>query len=492
MAKHRLSLPPAEWPADLRQRVEKARLTAHQRPRIEQGLGRWLLAAREEGRPADEVTQDLWLARSTGLRQELRNAMRQALALAFPGSKEALYATQRAPAIRRNPRDDLVQVIRRNLGRFPAAWRAAAEPLMTVDPDGIADGLLIQAWSPATIKRRLEAAALHFDACREAGLEPDITPDTIRHDLRARQAAWARGERRMGGTMVHLDSLCNLAKAVQRSRDWRWLQRTRDRLRKAARLHPSRNSGRIVDAGEFRAAGEALLAQALKDHLAATNHRQLCAAHTSARTAVTMILLSEAPIRLGTLVGLELEGGLLANLRMIILAASETKEKAEDARALSALLVRALQQYIEVHRPVVAPQGETRLFLGSRGKPAADQTLSHHLGKAGLKLFGRRTTPHSIRNTVATFIVAAAPEEAALASLILHHASTATTSTYHATADQISASRRLGKAAAATARAVGASTSTAEQRAAKKPLRERSLRAELAARKARERRPASP
>lgn len=174
MAKHRLSLPPAEWPADLRQRVEKARLTAHQRPRIEQGLGRWLLAAREEGRPADEVTQDLWLARSTGLRQELRNAMRQALALAFPGSKEALYATQRAPAIRRNPRDDLVQVIRRNLGRFPAAWRAAAEPLMTVDPDGIADGLLIQAWSPATIKRRLEAAALHFDACREAGLAAGV------------------------------------------------------------------------------------------------------------------------------------------------------------------------------------------------------------------------------------------------------------------------------------------------------------------------------
>lgn len=483
MPKHRLSLAPAEWPPQLRSRLEAAVIAKDQRPRCEQGLGRWLLACRDEGTPVDEVTQDLWRARSRGIRPELRDGMRQALAIVFPKHRASLYARRSNPAPRPDPRLELARMIERSLLRFPEPWREPATRLMHVDPDGLADGVLIQAWTTATLKRRLEAAAHHFDICRGAGLEPDITRDSVRWDLRQRQKLCTSGDRRIGGAAAHVDNLYCIAKALHRARDWSWLRVAKDNLKKAARHHPSRNAGRVVDAREFRKAGEAMLSKALSDHKAADDIRALRAAHITARTALAMIFLSEAPIRLRTLVGLELETDLLANLQMVILSASQTKEKASDARGLSALLVRALHQYLEVHRPVVAPPGEMKLFVGTTGKPLAGSVLSNDLGNAGMSVFGVRTTPHSLRHSVATYIVATAPEEAALATVILKHKRKEITQVYERRADQISASRRLGAATRAAAESVGASLAKSPKRAVRAKT-VRSLRADLAARAA--------
>jgi integrase len=82
-------------------------------------------------------------------------------------------------------------------------------------------------------------------------------------------------------------------------------------------------------------------------------------------------------------------------------------------------------------------------------------------------------TPHAIRHSVANFIVASAPEEAALASIILNHRSDATTPTYTQRADQIVASRRLRAATRQMATDLSADISPTRSRQKKSHVRSR-------------------
>ena len=104
---------------------------------------------------------------------------------------------------------------------------------------------------------------------------------------------------------------------------------------------------------------------------------------------------------------------------------------------------KQLRDYIEHHRVVVAPTQETALFIGSWGKPVTPDYLSQTVGDQCEKLFGKRVTPQVIRNIIAGFIVSEAPEKASLASIVLNHASTATTETYRANGKQVQAAKKL-------------------------------------------------
>ncbi len=458
MPQHRLSLPPEAWPADLRERFETHPLSVHQRTRLAGAFGRWLKSAEGGGFDPRDASRETWLAQTAGLPRSLRNEVRQALVIIFPAVATLLYEPD-APALARpDARLRLTRQIASNLARFPEDWRAAAQPLLHVDPDAVVDGILVQAWAPATIVRRIQAAALYFDFCRARGLEVDIKPGTVRAQLRADQARVESGDRRIGGTSAHLDSLTCLAIAVRPDRSWSWLRITRDAIKKVAKHHGSRNAARAVDAAELRAAGQQLLDKADARHAMARNRRDFVRAHTLARTALTMILLAEAPVRIGSCARIELRESLLADLDGLFLDASETKEKSPDRRAFSATLIDALSRYIRLHRAVIARPGATRLFVGERGGPIGAAQLSTCLGDMTEAPLQRRVTPHAIRHSVANFIVAQVPEEAALATVILNHRSASTTPVYLQRADQIIASRRLGAATERAARELGANT----------------------------------
>lgn len=222
-----------------------------------------------------------------------------------------------------------------------------------------------------------------------------------------------------------------------------------------------------MNAAELRAAGQQLLATADAAHAAARKRREFVAAHTKARTALTMILLSEAPIRITSCAEIELESTLLGDLAGLFLDASSTKEGARDRRAFSTTLVDAIGRYIRLHRAVVAAPGETRLFVGDRGGPILPGRLSECLGDFTEPVFKVRVTPHAIRHSVGNFIVASAPEEAALASIILNHRGDAVTPVYHQRADQIVASRRLGAATESAAAALSVDTTPTRRRQGK-------------------------
>lgn len=446
MPRHKLTLPPASWPEDLRTSFERHPLTVAQRRRLGRALGRWLRISEDLVAGPRDVSRETWLERTQALPRQVRNDVRQTLAIVFPAMAASLYAEDNYRTERADMRDQLRATIARNLARFPDDWRAAAKPLFHVDDFGLGDGILVQAWSPNTIRRRLEAAALHFDYCRARDVAVDIASTSVRAKLRVDQARVESGERRIGRVAVDMAALSGLAPAVWPNRSWTWLKRTRDRLKKLANHHGSRNASRAVDAAELRAAGQQLLDKADAFHAAARNRRELVAAHTIARTALSMILLAEAPLRVTSCSEIELRSNLLEDLAGLYLDAASTKEGDGDRRAFSATLIDAIGRCVQRHRAVIAAPGESRLFVGERGGPIKGAQLSKCLGDFTYPVFKVRVTPHAIRHSVGNFIVASAPEEATLASIILNHRSDAVTADYTQRAAQIAASRRLGAA----------------------------------------------
>ncbi|SEJ30183.1 Phage integrase family protein [Pseudooceanicola nitratireducens] len=470
MPKHSLTLPRSSWPEDLRTRFERRQLSESQRKRLGSALGRWLKIADDLGVDARAVSRQTWLERTQHMTRALRNEVRQALAIAFPDAAASLYADDYHGTLRQDPRVQLRAMIARNLARFPDDWRDAAMPLLHVDEAGLGDGILVQAWAPSTIKRRLEGAALHFDYCRTRQLAVDITPKSLRAKLREDQARVESGERRLGGVAIDVAGLAGFAAAVRPERSWAWLMTARNRLKKLANYHGSRNASRAIDAAELRAAGQQLLDKADALHAAARNRRALVAAHTKARTALMMILLAEAPIRITSCAEVELRSGLLDDLTGLFLDGSSTKEGDIDRRAFSATLTDAIGRYVGLHRAVVAAREETRLLVGERGGPIKAAQLSKNLGDFTEPLFGVRVTPHAIRHSVGNFIVATAPDEAALATIILNHRSDAVTPAYHQRADQIVASRKLREAAESSAAALSVDTSPTRRNAGRMKL----------------------
>jgi hypothetical protein len=207
MPKHRLSMPPSAWPEDVRKRFDRHVLTPAQRTRLGQGLGRWFRIATDLGADPAEVTRAAWEDRTRDMRPEMRNAVRQALSVAYPKTAASLYASEAKRTDRPDVRQQLRHTIRRTQSRFPEAWRQAAAPLLHVDPDGVGDGILVQAWAPSTIERRLEAGAAFFEFCAGANLPADITSVGVRAKLRRDQALVAAGKRRIGAVSVDLVAL---------------------------------------------------------------------------------------------------------------------------------------------------------------------------------------------------------------------------------------------------------------------------------------------
>jgi hypothetical protein len=224
MAKYVLSLPPSRWPEDLRARFERHPLTAAQRKRLGLPLAagsrsRRTLAstcATSRGRPGSN-------GRATSRRRFATRSVRR-----WPSSPPM-------PPRRSTRASTSVSGGRMHLPGFKAPSRETSRDSRMIGvtqqlhcfmstPPGLGDGILVQAWAPDTIIRRLQAAALQFDFCRKNGFPVDIAPVSLRAKLRIDQARVERGSRRIGGVSADLDALTGLAIAVMPGRSWRWLK----------------------------------------------------------------------------------------------------------------------------------------------------------------------------------------------------------------------------------------------------------------------------
>jgi hypothetical protein len=445
MPKHRLSLPPSDWPEDIRARFSDAfaRSSRYQRPRLEQGLGRWLLEADQDDLPPELITPALLEHRLGHLRPEMQAAARQALQAVFP---EAKVFGREARVKVESKRAALQREIDRNWHRLPPAWQEVARPKLFFCPEGLNDGLLVEAWTADTLQCRLQTAWVFLDFCRKQGLVEDVMRSNIKDWLDHRQTAFKAGNASVATIRGEVQRLKMLGSALFPDRDWDWLDPILRILKKKQALQPSRNDARLVDLAELRQAAFSCSEVALRHHKAARGFKERTSANKLARTGLAISLLVNSPIRRESLATLDLKENFDAGFTRLYLSPRETKDKQRDERVLSPEVQKQLREYVEYHRAVVAPTRETALFVGSRGKPVARDYLSQTVGDQCEKLFGKRVTPQVIRNIIAGFIVSQVPEKASLASVVLNHSSTATTETYRANGKQIQAAKKLREA----------------------------------------------
>lgn len=445
MSKHVLSMQPADWPEDIRARFDEAFSAAsdHQRPRLEQGLGRWLLEAQHDELPPELITASLLERRLGHLRLEMASAARQALQAVYPDAH--VFARETRVEVE-SKRSALKRELDRNWHRLPVAWQDAIRPKVHFCPEGLSDGLLVEAWAYDTLQSRLQTAWAFFDFCRRQGLAEDVTRATVSQRLDARQAEFREGRASVATIRGEVQRLKDLGAALFPERDWMWLNPVQRALKKKQALQPSRNDARLVDLSELRAAAIICAEVALGRHRKALCFKARTRANKLARTALAISLLVNSPIRRESLATLDLKENFDAGFTRLYLSPEETKDKKRDERVLSPEVQKQLRDYIEYHRAVVAPTLETALFVGSRGKPVAPGYLSQTVGDQCEKLFGKRVTPQVIRNIIAGFIVSQAPEQASLASVVLNHSSTATTETYRVNGTQVQAAKKLREA----------------------------------------------
>ena len=471
MPKHTASKPVSAWPDDIKTRFDTAFAGAsrQQRSRLTQGMGRWLLAADRDGLPPEVVTRALLDQRTKYLDAAMVAAQRQALQAVFA---QVNVFEREEKVVCESKRLALAREIARNWHRFPEDWQRAVGTRLYFCPQSLDDGLLVEAWSVATLQSVLQTAWAFFDFCRDHEVSADVTPQSIRLRLDARQQAFRNGEVSIATVRGEISRLKSLGKALFAHRDWTWLEPVLQKLKKQAALQPSRSDARIVDIAEVRQAANTCCTAALQHHKAAQGYKAKSSANKLARSGLALNLLVHSPIRLESLATLDLVENFDPAFTRFYLSAQETKDKKRDERVLTPQVQQYLRDYIEHHRAAVAPLKETALFVGSRGKPVAPGYLSQSIGDLCQKLFNKRVTPQVIRNIVAGFIVSQAPEKARLASEVLNHKQSSTTEPYRANGKQVVAAQKL-RAANNQGRETYGIAPQASVTAAKKPRRGR-------------------
>ncbi|MGY9037460.1 MAG: hypothetical protein ACKVLA_06530 [Rhodobacterales bacterium] len=442
MIPHRLSMPPSDWPEEIRNRFDAvfADATLHQAPRLRQALGRWLLAAEHDDLPPDLITPALLEKRTAYLQPAMAAAVRQTLHTIFPQAR--VFASERRIEVE-SKRRNLEREIQRNWHRLPQMWQQVLKPKLHFCPEGLEDGILVEAWSVDTLKTRLQTVWAFFDFCRDHDLPLEITRQTVARRLDDRQVSFRTGTVSIKTVYREIQCLKCFDQALFPEHDWAWAGAALKNLQKKANMQPSRNDARMVDLAELRMAAASCCDIAAEKHKRNPTFKAQTSANKLARTGLAISLLVNSPIRLGSLSTLDLRDNFDPAFTRLYLNSSQTKDKKRDARLLNPQVQQQLLTYINYHRAAVAPTSETALFVGRFGKPVARGYLSQTIGDQCQKLFGVRVTPQVIRNIVASFIVSQAPERANLATVVLNHSSPTSTESYRANGTQVMAAQKL-------------------------------------------------
>jgi integrase len=115
-------------------------------------------------------------------------------------------------------------------------------------------------------------------------------------------------------------------------------------------------------------------------------------------------------------------------------------------------LVPALEQYLEVHRPVLlagAPgtlPAADGLWVALGGRPMGKSAIEFQIRSRTGEEFGKPIFPHAFRHLAATTIATVDPENVQAASAVLSHASARTTEDHYNRAKMVDAGRRYHEA----------------------------------------------
>jgi integrase/recombinase XerD len=337
-----------------------------------------------------------------------------------------------------------------------AAWERAQRP-----GDFLEEGGAAADWRAATTRAVVGAygrwlAFLAEEDQFDAGLVPEarITPEAIR-----RYVDWLRAQCAPVTLAGYLAWLNMMAQAMAPSRDWRWLQAVQARLQRNAQ--PIRNKRPLlVPASALFELGLDLMGQA---EAAAATLPTLPAAARDFRDGLMIALLASRPLRQRNFLGIEIGQHLcrLGGGYVLMFAAKETKNARPLEVTVPALLVPALERYIDHYRPIllglrgardprhpVRPPG-ARLWISQCGMPFTAAAQQKALVRHTRPRFGHVVNAHLFRDCVATSVAHDDPNHVRSTAQLLGHAGFETTERYYITANTLTAARDLHTSIAA-------------------------------------------
>lgn len=324
-------------------------------------------------------------------------------------------------------------------------WEAFVRPAPTVLDDA-GPGASLRSRSQAKKRQSYSAwlthISLHHPALLSATPLARVTPEAV--------TSWVATMRLLLSPytrLLRLVDLMTIAKGIEPSRDWRWLQAAVRRLDHEAAPAKSK-AGRVRPAAQLVELGMAMMRDAETAPLERRYERWALY-----RDGLMIALLALRPMRMRNLMHLELGRTLLRvapGRHWIVYGSDETKTGEPIEANWPEELEPALAAYLADYRPQLLQGRESSmLWIGVFGDPMAEQTVRQAITLRTKARLGVAINPHLFRDCAVTTMATEDSAHVGLASSLLGHASTTTTDRHYRQANSIAAGRQLAAVVAA-------------------------------------------
>jgi integrase len=296
------------------------------------------------------------------------------------------------------------------------------------------------AWAAASrpaerLKRGGAAAHMRditrHDLARRYGYFLDYIERTEGLDCNAQAAAYVMPDRanrfraeleaRVSSVTVYgtIYKLRRMSQLLAPDRDFTWLREIEQDL--ALVMVPRSKSNRLVYTNVLVDEGMTLMVEA-----DAAMHRSALGRARQFRDGLMLALLALHPFRLKNFAALEI-GGTFRKVNgtwWIVLSASDTKEKRPDERLVDPTLIPWVDQYLSIHRPVLARKDNASAYLwlsSNNGSAMTYGAVERVIKQTTLATVGVDVSPHLFRTSGVSTCAVHAGDQPNLGSALMHH-----------------------------------------------------------------------
>lgn len=327
------------------------------------------------------------------------------------------------------------------------AWLAIAA---SQSDDLLTDSIIlrVRAWRPSSKELFVRCYGLWLAWLRDEGLlDPDDHPGD--RMTRARLLSYLKAQRQLGATartlVNHVVSLRHMFETLAPDRDLTWMLSVVRRLK--AMVTSTRNHSDLPSIRELFEFGVHLMRSA--EDLAGLSPKQRALRF---RNGLIISLLAARPmmrreniarIKIGE--NLITEGGAV----WLVFGSEEMKGGRGRQAPLPAILVGAIDRYIERHRPILLlgrSEPDRTLFISMMGRPIYPHAMANEIADLTQSEFGRRVNLHDFRRSAGSSVANEDPDHVGIVRELLGHVDYRTSEGFYVFANEAGAFRRLEEA----------------------------------------------
>ena len=322
-----------------------------------------------------------------------------------------------------------------NLDR--AAWKAAFQPDDPFSPGGLAAH-----WRPATRGLVVQCYGYWLAFLKERGeLDISLSPaERLDRTVMKDFVVAMQSRLRTATVTIRVDSLVRALSVMAPDADISWLRRilqhlkrqTRDRKVKLDRIRPSKDLYQ--------------LGLRLMNGVEVDLSLRPCCAAAQYRDGLMIAVLAARPLRMSTLVSLELGQHLAKRgaCYWLDIPGDIMKTSQPLEVPLPADLTSYVERYVTIFRPILLGKHEgDHVWISQFGAPLSREGAGERIRFRTREAFGKAITPQLFRDCAATSIAVQDPDHVHIAAILLGHKTLSTTQRYYNQARLLDASRHF-------------------------------------------------